>query len=66
MKNTLKVERAKKDMSQEQLAEAIQVSRQTIHFIESRKFVPSSILVLKLARFFETTVEEIFELEDGD
>lgn len=66
MKTTIKVERAKKDMSQSELAEIIGVSRQTIHSIERCKFVPSTVLALKIAAFFETKVEEIFILEDDD
>ena len=66
MKNLLKVERAKRDIIQGELAERIGVSRQTINAIEKGKFVPSTVLALKLARFFETSVEEIFILEEGD
>ena len=66
MKNTIKVERAKKDISQSDLAEAIGVSRQTIHSIERGKFVPSTVLALKMAKYFETNVEDIFILEDDD
>jgi len=66
MKNMIKVERARHDMTQADLAEKIQVSRQTIHAIEKGKFVPSTILALKIARFFEIKVEELFILEEGD
>ncbi len=66
MKNTLKVERAKKNITQTDLAEAIGVSKQTIHSIESGRFVPSTVLALKMARYFETTVELIFQLEEED
>jgi len=66
MRNTIKVERAKKDMTQQDLAEKIQVSRQTINSIEAGKYVPSTVLALKIARIFEIGLEEIFELEDGD
>lgn len=66
MKNMIKVERARHDMTQADLAEKIQVSRQTIHAIEKGKFVPSTILALKMARFFEIKVEELFILEEGD
>ena len=66
MKNTIKVERAKKDMTQQDLAEKIQVSRQTINSIEAGKYVPSTVLALKIARVFGVTMEEIFELEEGD
>jgi len=66
MKNTIKVERAKKDMTQEGLAAKIGVSRQTINSIEKGKYVPSTLLALKIAEIFETTVNEIFDLEEGD
>lgn len=54
------------DMTQENLANAIQVSRQTIHAIERKKFVPSTLLALKMARYFKVSVEELFQLEEND
>lgn len=66
MKNMIKVERARHDLTQAALAEKIQVSRQTIHAIEKGKFVPSTVLALKMARFFEIKIEELFMLEEGD
>ncbi len=66
MKNTVKVERAKKDLTQQDLAVAIGVSRQTINAIEKNKYVPSTKLALKMAQVFETTVELFFELESDD
>lgn len=66
MKNTIRVERAIKNMTQADLADAIGVSRQTINTIESNKYVPSTVLALKIARVFEKTVEAIFELEESD
>lgn len=66
MKNNLRVERAIKNITQAELAEAIGVSRQTINTIESNKYVPSTVLALKIARVFNKPVEAIFELEDGD
>lgn len=66
MKNTLKVQRAIMSITQDDLAKAIGVSRQTINAIESNKYVPSAVLVLKLARFFNKPVEEIFQLEEND
>jgi len=54
------------EMSQEDLALEIGVTRQTIHSIEKEKFVPSTLLALKLARFFKKSVEEIFYLSDED
>ena len=66
MRNTIKVERAKKNMTQQDLAEAVGVSRQTINSIESQKYTPSTVLSLKIAHIFETTVDAIFELEEDD
>ena len=66
MKNSIKVERARLDMTQAQLAEKIQVSRQTINAMEANKYVPSTVLALKIARLFNKTVNEIFELDDTD
>ena len=65
MENTLKVLRAMKGVTQEQLAEELKVTRQTIHAVESGKYNPSLELAFKLARYFETTIEEIFSYEDG-
>ena len=66
MTNTLKVERAIKDITQEQLARIIGVSRQTINAIEKKKYVPSTVLALKIARYFNKPVEEIFKLDQED
>lgn len=66
MKNNIKVERAKRNITQETLATGVQVSRQTINAIETGKFVPSTVLALKIARFFKTEVEAVFELEKND
>lgn len=66
MKNSIKVERAKKDITQAELAMQIQVSRQTINAMEKGKYVPSTVLALKLAQYFGTTVEDIFQLEETD
>ena len=66
MKNNIRIQRAIKNITQAQLAELIQVSRQTINTIESGKYVPSTVLSLKIARVFEKPVEEIFELEEED
>lgn len=64
MKNNVRNLREDKNLTQSDLAEAVNVSRQTIHSIESGKFVPTTILALKLARLFEVRVEDIFILED--
>jgi putative transcriptional regulator len=66
MKNTMKVERAKKNWTQADLADKIGVSRQAINSIETGKFIPSTVLALKMAKVFGTTVEEIFQLEKTD
>ena len=66
MKNTIKIERAKMDITQAELAEKIKVSRQTINSIEIGKFVPSTVLALKIALIFNTTVDAIFTLEEKD
>ena len=66
MKNSIRVERAIKRMTQAQLAELIGVSRQTIVAIESEKYVPSTVLSLKIARVFDKRVDDVFELEEGD
>lgn len=66
MRNNIKVERAKKDMTQEQLAEALGVTRQTINAIEKNKYLPSTLLALKMSNLFGLTVNELFVLEEGD
>ena len=65
MNNKIRVARAEVRMTQ-QLAEAVDVSRQTINAIESGKFVPSTVLALKIARTFGKSVEDIFSLEEND
>lgn len=66
MKNNLRVQRAIMNITQAELANLIKVSRQTINSIEAGKYVPSTVLALKLARLFSKPVEEIFDLEDED
>ncbi len=66
MKNNIKVERAIKGLTQEELANKVSVSRQTINAMEANKYVPSTVLALKIARIFNKYVEEIFMLEKGD
>ena len=66
MNNKIRVARAEVRMTQQELAEAVDVSRQTINAIDSGKFVPSTVLALKIARTFEKQVEEIFSLEEED
>ena len=66
MKNNIKVERAILSLTQEDLANRISVSRQTINAMEANKYVPSTVLALKIAKVFNKPVEEIFILEKGD
>ncbi len=66
MKNNIKVERAIKDLTQEELANKVSVSRQTINAMEANKYVPSTVLALKIARVFNKSVEEVFILEKND
>lgn len=66
MKNNIRVARAEVRMTQQRLADEAGVSRQTINAIESGRFVPSTVLALKIARIFSRPVEEIFQLEDED
>lgn len=64
--NTLKVQRAKKDLTQEQLAVLVGVTRKTINTIENRKYVPSTYLALKLSQILEVPVEELFQIDSQD
>lgn len=66
MKNTIKVERAILNITQQQLADAIGVSRNTINSIESGKYIPSTVLALKISRYFNKPTDSIFQLDDSD
>ena len=66
MKNRIKIERAISNITQDELAKRISVSRQTINAMELNKYVPSTLLALKIAKIFNTTVEAIFLLEEND
>ena len=66
MKNSIKVERAKMNITQAQLAELAKVSRQTVNAMELGKYVPSTVLSLRLATIFGTEISQIFQLEDSD
>ncbi len=66
MRNSLKVERARMNISQAELAKRLKVSRLTVHSIETGKFNPSVQLALKLARYFDVKVEDLFILEEED
>ena len=65
LKNTIKVQRAINDLTQEQLAELVGVTRKTVNTIENGKFVPSTVLALRMAKVFKVPVEEIFKIEDN-
>lgn len=60
--NKIKVHRAIKNVTQQELAEALAVTRKTVNTIENGIYVPSTVLALKMARFFEVPVEELFAL----
>ena len=62
MKNSIRLERVLRKVSQQKLAEAVGVSRQTIYAIENGKFIPSTELALKMSAFFGKTVNELFSL----
>ena len=66
MENTIKIQRAIKDLTQEELANLIGVSRQTINSIENNRYTPSTVLALKLSKVFGVNVNDLFELEDDD
>ncbi len=66
MKNSLKVERAINNFTQEELAKKIGVSRQTINSIETNRYVPSTLLALKLSKLFNKSVNDFFSLEEED
>jgi len=66
MKNTIKIERAINNLTQEELATKVSVSRQTINAMEANKYVPSTVLALKIAKVFNKPVEQIFILENND
>lgn len=66
MQNSLKIERAIKNLTQDDLAKLIGVSRQTINSIEKGRYVPSTVLALKLSKIFKKPVDDIFKLDDKD
>ena len=66
MHNKIKIARAEKDITQDDLAQIIGVSRQTINSIEKNRYVPSTVLALKLSTYFNKSVNELFELEEGE
>lgn len=66
MKNTIKIERARHNFTQGDLAEKVGVSRQTINSIETKKYIPSAVLALKIAKVFNMKADDLFELEADD
>ena len=66
MRNDVRLLRTGRDLSQGALAGALGVSRQTINAIETGRYLPSLPLAIGLARFFETTVEDLFHPEPGE
>ena len=66
MRNTIKVQRAIVDITQEDLSQALKVTRKTINSIETGRYIPSGLLCLRIARYFNKPVEEIFILEAGE
>lgn len=66
MKNSIRVERAKLRETQQNLADAVGITRQSVHAIENEKYVPSAVLAIKIARHFGVKVEDIFFIDDND
>ena len=66
MKNSIKVERAKLNLTQQDLADLIGVSRQTINSIEADRYVPSTELALRMSKIFGCPVNDFFELDEGE
>jgi len=66
MKNNIKIHRQLKNYSQEQLANLVGVSRQTINALEAKKYIPSTVLSLKISQVLECPMDKLFELEDAD
>lgn len=66
MKNTIKIERARHNLTQAQLAEKVKVSRQTINAMELGKYVPSTVLALRLSSIFDIEVNQLFTLDPSD
>ncbi|WAC13012.1 helix-turn-helix transcriptional regulator [Dyadobacter pollutisoli] len=66
MKNLIKLERARNNITQADLADMVKVSRQTINSIETGRFIPSALLAFKIAHVLQSSVDEIFQLEESD
>ena len=66
MKNLIKVERARHNLSQQQLADILGITRQSVCAIEKGKFIPSTLWALKMAKHFNIKVEDLFILDESD
>jgi len=66
MKNSIKLERVRNNLTQAELADQVKVARQTIIAIEANKFVPSTILAFKIAKALSCKADDIFQLEETD
>lgn len=66
LNNNLKLERARHNLTQQQLADLVGVTRKTINTVENGRFIPSTVLALKLARALHTRVDELFSLAETD
>ena len=66
MKNMIKVERARRNITQSDLARELGVNRQTINSIETMKYIPSGLLMIRIARYFKLPVEEVFIIEEDE
>ena len=66
MKNLIKLERARNNITQADLADKVKVSRQTINSIETGRFIPSALLAFKIAHVLQKPVDEVFQLEESD
>ncbi len=66
MENNLRVQRAIKNVTQEDVARAVKLSRPAIHAIETKKYIPSTLTALRIALYFEKKLEEVFWLEDHE
>ncbi|MBK8624079.1 MAG: helix-turn-helix transcriptional regulator [Saprospiraceae bacterium] len=64
MKNNIKIERSRHNITQADLAEVVGISRQSINSIETGKFIPSVVLAIKISQYFKLPVEDVFILED--
>lgn len=66
LRNTIKVHRAMKNVTQEELAAQVGVTRKTINTIENGIYTPSAVLALRIARYFGVSVEEVFQLNEPE